>query len=87
MTVGKEASWEGPFSHRMGGWIELRTDQTVMQWVGSADLLCNSPAGVIKGAATKTLKGDQEGGNGQLSLWGDNNDHGKSQHRLSLFLL
>lgn len=59
-----------------------------MQWVGSADLLRNSPAGVIKGPVTKTLKGDQEGGNGQLShRGGDNNDHGKSQHRLSLVLL
>lgn len=44
--------------------------QTVMQQVGSADLLCNSPAGVIKSAVTKTLKGDQEGRNGQLSRRG-----------------
>lgn len=61
--------------------MEVGTDRsapTVVQQVGSADLLCNRPAGVIKGAVTKTLKGDQEGGNGQLSRRGDNNDHGKS---------
>lgn len=36
--------------------------QTGIRQVKSADMLCNSPAGVIKGGLTKTLKGDQEGG-------------------------
>lgn len=64
---------QSQFFHIACRWIELRTDrgaETVLQRVRSADLLCNSPAGVIKGAVTKTLKGDQEGGNGQLSRRG-----------------
>lgn len=54
----------------------------------SADFLCNSPAGVIKGAVTKTLRGDQGGTRtASCHMEGGDNDHGKSQHRLSLFLL
>ncbi len=56
------------------------------QQVRSADLLCNSPVGVIKGAVTKMLKGDQ-GGQWPAVTQRNHNDHGKSHHHLSLFLL
>lgn len=39
----------------------LISAQTDIQPVESADMLCNSRTGVIKGGLTKTLKGDQEG--------------------------
>lgn len=83
LTIEREG-WNG--SHHVKTFpLCMLSIKTVIQQVRSADLLCNSPAGVIKGAATKTLRGDR-GGQWPAVTQRDHNDHGKSQHRLSLFL-